>query len=140
MKEFDASNYKHSQLTSLIIKEAHHVFGKLGHGFLEKVYENSLYKRLRDTGLFVQKQQPIQVIFEDIKVGDYFADLIVNEAVIVELKAVESLHEMHEVQLVNYLKATEIEVGLLINFGEKLDIKRRVFSNDFLEKKKAKTA
>jgi len=80
-------------------------------------------------GLFVKKQEQIKVYYEDMEVGEYFADLIVNECVILELKATESLCEEHEFQLINYLKATEMEVGLLLNFGKKPEFKRKVFSN-----------
>ncbi|MBK8564281.1 MAG: GxxExxY protein [Saprospiraceae bacterium] len=125
----DVTNYQHADLTSLIIKEAYHVFNKLGYGFVESVYENSLAIRLLKAGLKVDCQYPIKVYFEEEVVGDFKADIIVNNVVIVELKAVECLHARHEVQLVNYLKATDVEVGLLINFGEELQIKRRVFSN-----------
>lgn len=127
--KYNTQNYKHSDLTKKIISEFYYVYNALGHGFLEKVYENALYKRLQEVGFFVQKQFPINVHFEDELVGEYYADLIVDEKVIIEIKAVEALHPAHEVQLVNYLKATEIEVGLLVNFGEKLEIKRKVFSN-----------
>jgi GxxExxY protein len=125
----DVSNYQHADLTSLIIKEAYHVYNKLGYGFVESVYENSLAIRLRKAGLKVECQHPIKVYFEEEVVGDFKADILANNVAIVELKAVESLHVRHEVQLVNYLKATDIEVGLLINFGEELKIKRKVFEN-----------
>ena len=127
--KYDNQNYKHSDLTKRIISEFYYVYNSLGHGFLEKVYEKALFSRLKAVGLFVQKQYPINVYFENELVGEYFADLIIDETVIVEIKAVEAIHPMHEVQLVNYLKATEIEVGLLVNFGETLEIKRKVFSN-----------
>ena len=140
MNKYQGDNYKHSALTQAIIKDAYYVYNKLGHGFLEKVYERALFKRLKDSGIFVQKQVPVDVYFEEELVGEYFADLIVDESVIVELKAVEALHPMHEVQLVNYLKATEIEVGLLINFGDKIEIKRKVFSNKGVVERKIKTA
>lgn len=124
------NNYKHSGLTKKIISEVYHVHNVLGSGFLEKVYENALHKRLKDMGMFVQKQFPIKVHFEEELVGEYFADLIVDEKVIIELKVATTLHPIHEVQLVNYLKATMIEVGLLINFGDGVEIKRKVFSNN----------
>lgn len=130
MKQYyNEINYKHSELTEKIIKEAYYVYNILGYGFLEKIYVNALFIRLKSSGLFVKKQFPIGVHFEDELIGEYYADLIVEKKVILEIKAVENLHPAHEVQLVNYLKATNIEVGLLINFGEKLEIKRRVFSN-----------
>jgi len=126
----DYSNYKHSDVTGKVIEAAYFVFNQLGHGFLESVYEKALEIQLTKMGMKAIRQQQVEVYFEGELVGDFRADLVVNDCVIVELKAVETLHERHEVQLVNYLKATEIEVGLLINFGEKIKIVRRVFSND----------
>ncbi len=123
-------NYKHSELTEKIIKAFFKVYNTLGFGFLEKVYENALFIELVAMGLFVEKQKAIKVHYEGKQVGEYYADLIVNECVIVELKAAESLCEEHEYQLINYLKATEIEVGLLLNFGKKPEFKRRVFTNE----------
>jgi GxxExxY protein len=128
MNKYEEDNYKHSELTEKIIKEAYFVFNELGYGFLEKVYENALYIRLNNQGLKTKQQYPINVFFENELVGEYCADLIVEDKVIVELKAIQELTKIHETQLVNYLKATEIEVGLLINFGPKLEFKRRVFS------------
>lgn len=124
------SNYKHSELTGQIIKEAYFVYNYLGFGFLESVYEKALEIRLKKAGLIVKRQDSIKVFFEEEVVGKYITDLSVNNKVIVEVKAVEMLHPKHEVQLVNYLKATEIEIGLLINFGENINITRRVLSNE----------
>ena len=123
-------NYKHSDLTEKIIKAFYKVYNTLGFGFLEKVYENSMFLELSNMGLSVQKQRLIKVFYEGNEVGDYFADLIVDEKVIIELKASEALCEEHEFQLINYLKATEVEVGLLLNFGKKPTFKRKIFSND----------
>ncbi len=125
-------NYKHSDITDKIIKCFYKVYNTLGYGFLEKVYENAMFLELRNLGLFVERQKQIKVYYESEKVGEYFADLIVSKAVIVELKAVESLCEEHEYQLINYLKATEIEVGLLLNFGKNSELKRKVFSNNII--------
>lgn len=86
---------------------------------------------LRNARLEASQQVPIKVFYEEIEVGIYFSDILVNEVIIVELKAAESLCEEHEIQLINYLKATEMEVGLLLNFGKKPQIKRKVFSNGF---------
>jgi len=122
-------NYKHSDLTEMIIRAFYKVYNVLGYGFLEKVYENAMLIELRNMGLFVEKQYRIKVFYEEQIVGDYFADLIVEKTVIIELKACECLHEDHEYQLINYLKATEIEVGLLLNFGKKPEFKRKIFSN-----------
>jgi GxxExxY protein len=99
-------------------------------GSLEKVYENAMLVTLRKWGLQVVSQHPITVYFEGERVGEYFADLMVVETVIVEIKAAESLCQAHEAQLMNYLKATDIEVGLLLNFGPKAQFKRKFFTND----------
>jgi GxxExxY protein len=120
----------HAEITDKILKAFFHVYNTLGYGFLEKVYENALAMTLRKWGLDVIQQHPISVYFEGIRVGEYFADVIVVERVIVELKAAEGLCEAHEAQLLNYLKATDIEVGLLLNFGPKAQFKRKFFTND----------
>ena len=121
--------FLHSDITEKIINSFFKVYNTLGYGFLEKVYENAMFIELKNFGLYVEKQKRIQVSYYDKIVGDYFADLIVNNQVIIELKAAESLCEEHEYQLINYLKATEIEVGLLLNFGKKPEFKRKIFSN-----------
>lgn len=120
-------DYPHKYLTEVIIGCAYDVFNALGHGFLEKVYENALALKIRSKKLKVKQQEPINVLFEGQLVGEYFADLLVEDSVIVELKAVSEIARIHETQLVNYLKATKIKVGLLINFGDKLTIKRKIF-------------
>ncbi len=97
---------------------------------MEKVYENALFIELSELGLFTQKQVPLKVHYKDQAVGEYFADLIVENKVIVELKAAESIREEHEFQLINYLKTTDIEVGLLLNFGKRPQFKRKIFSNN----------
>ena len=124
-------NFKHTDITNLILKGFFNVYNKLGFGFLEKVYEHALLIELRKLGLSVINQFPIKVHYDNIEVGNYFADLIVNDAVIVEIKAAEGLVEEHEAQLVNYLKAIEIEVGLLLNFGKTPQFKRKVFSAEY---------
>ena len=124
-----AGNFLYSEITEQILKAYYKVYNALGNGFLEKVYENALFLELKSTGLKVEKQRPIKVYFEGEEVGDYFADPVVGGLVIVELKAAEILCKEHEFQLINYLKATEIEVGLLLNFGKKPEFKRKVFSN-----------
>ena len=121
--------YLHQELTSKIISCFYKVYNTLGFGFLEKVYENALLFELTQNRLFVERQNPIKVYYEDKLVGEYFADLIVDNKIILELKAVESLIEEHELQLINYLKATDIEIGLLLNFGKKPEIRRKIFSN-----------
>jgi len=121
--------YLHQELTSEIISAFYKVYNTFGFGFLEKVYENALKYELEKMRLKVDKQKPITVYYDDLTVGEYFADLIVEDKVIIELKAAEALIEEHELQLINYLKATEIEVGLLLNFGKKPEIRRKIFSN-----------
>lgn len=120
---------KHGDLTRKIIGVFYGVYNELGYGFLEKVYENALIIRLRKAGLRAVQQQPIKVLFDGEVVGEYFADIVVNDAVIVELKAAAQLAGEHHAQLLNYLKATPYEVGLLLNFGPKPQIVRKVFDN-----------
>lgn len=127
------SGYIHSDITELIIKCFYRVYNELGFGFLEKVYQNSLLIELRNEDLFCESQKQIKVIYKNTVVGEYFADIVVNESVIVELKAAEGLVEEHEFQLINYLKSTEIEVGLLLNFGKKPEVRRKIFTNDRLK-------
>ena len=124
-----SNNYKHSEITEKILKAYYKVYNTLGYGFLEKVYENAMFLELRKMDLFVEKQKQITVHYEGTEVGLYYADLVVSEFVIVELKAAENLCEADEFQLINYLKATDIEVGLLLNFGKKPEFKRKVFAN-----------
>jgi GxxExxY protein len=119
---------RHSDVTEKIIGCAYTVYNALGSGFLEKVYENAMAIELTEVGLSFQQQAPVQVRYRGELVGDFAADLIVEGKVIVELKAVSKLDKVHEVQLVNYLKATGVEVGLLINFGAEIKIVRRVFT------------
>lgn len=121
--------YLYQDLTSKIIACFYKVYNTLGFGFLEKVCENALLFELTQNGLFVERQKPIKVYYEDKLVGEYFADLVVDNKIILELKAVESLIEEHELQLINYLKATDVEIGLLLNFGKKPEIRRKIFSN-----------
>lgn len=120
---------KHSNITELILKSFYKVYNELGYGFLEKVYQNALFLELTSAGLYCEKQKAIKVFYNEQIVGDYFADIIVEDTVIVELKAAEAIIEEHEFQLINYLKATEKEVGLLLNFGKKPEFKRKIFSN-----------
>ena len=121
--------YKHQNLTSIIIKCFYKVYNELGFGFLEKVYENALKIELELNDLSVDKQKQIKVYYREKQVGDYYADLIIDGKVIVELKAAEAIREEHEAQLINYLKATDIEIGLLLNFGKKPEIRRKIFTN-----------
>ncbi len=122
--------YLHKDVTSVIIQSFYKVYNTLGYGFLEKVYENALRIELTKSGMPIQQQKNIKVYYESEQVGDYFADLLVKDLVIVELKAAENICEEHETQLLNYLKATNIEVGLLLNFGKKAEIKRKIFLNE----------
>ncbi|MBA2329747.1 MAG: GxxExxY protein [Flavisolibacter sp.] len=131
-----ADNFLHSDLTSLIIKGFYNVYNELGYGFLEKVYENAVLIELRNQGLNCIAQQPIEVYYNNCKVGFYIADIIVENSAIIEIKAAESLCEEHEAQLINYLKATTIEVGLLLNFGKKAQFKRKVFSSEYKKQNK----
>jgi GxxExxY protein len=124
----------HKEITEKIIKAYYKVYNTLGYGFLEKVYENAMAIELRKMGLEVKCQYPITVYYESEIVGEYFADLIVNDIVVIELKASKSLLEEHECQLINYLKATKIELGLLLNFGKEAEYKRKVFMNKFKKK------
>jgi GxxExxY protein len=130
-------NFLHSEITGSILKAFFNVYNKLGYGFLEKVYENALMIELKKQGLQAQKQIPISVYYDEHNVGQYFADIIVNDCVIIEIKAAEGLVKEHEAQLVNYLRATEIEVGLLLNFGKEPQYKRKVFSNKYKNLKKS---
>lgn len=122
--------YLYQEKTNKIIYCFYQVYNTLGFGFLEKVYENALVIELNKNGLICSKQHPIDVHYDEKIVGNYFADIIVDNEVILEIKAAENLCEEHEFQLINYLKATEIEIGLLLNFGKKPEIKRKIFSND----------
>jgi GxxExxY protein len=110
-----------------VVQSFYEVYGTLGSGFLEKVYENALALELERRGLRVQKQAPIQVYYAGQVVGEYFADLLVEGCLIVEIKAAEELAVEHEAQLLNYLKATRIDLGLRLNFGPKPQVKRRIF-------------
>ena len=127
---YDAKEYKHSELTERIIAGFFDAYNELGHGFLESIYEEALVRVLRASGLGVERQAPLPVWFRGEKIGDFYADLIVNKAVILELKAIRALDSSHEAQLLNYLRATPIEIGLLLNFGPQPTVRRMAFSND----------
>jgi len=120
---------KHSDITEKIIQAFFRVYNVLGYGFSEKVYQNSLAIELAKLGLQAEQQKQIEVYYDDYVVGEYFADMVINGCVIIELKAVRQLLGEHEAQLLNYLKATTIEVGLLLNFGPKAEFKRKVYDN-----------
>lgn len=126
---YSTSLYKHSDLTEQIIASFYAVYSALGYGFLENVYVKALLIELNRRGLQVRDELPIQVFYLGQLVGEYYADIIVNDLVILEIKAVKALAVEHEAQLLNYLKATPYEVGLLLNFGPKPETKRRSFDN-----------
>ena len=119
----------HRELTEKIIGAFYDVYNTLGYGFLEKVYENALVLELHRLGLRVEAQKRLQVFYGDQIVGEYFADLIVEGLVILEIKAAIAMHEAFVAQLQNYLKATDIEVGIVLNFGPEPAFKRKAFSN-----------
>jgi GxxExxY protein len=123
-------SYKHRELTDAIICCFYTVYNTLGFGFLEKVYVNALLVEFEIRGIKAMSQSPISVLYGNRQVGEFFADILVENAVIIEVKAVKNLAVEHEAQLLNYLKATEIEVGLLLNFGPQPQIKRRSFDNE----------
>ncbi|HET6575318.1 MAG TPA: GxxExxY protein [Fimbriiglobus sp.] len=118
---------KHQDLTEQIIAAFYQVYNTLGYGFLEKVYQNAMTHELRKRGLRVVPFAKLDVFYDGTHVGEYFPDLLVEECVIVELKAAEQIALEHEAQLVNYLRASSIEVGLLFNFGPKPQFRRKVF-------------
>lgn len=120
---------KHAEVTEKIIQAFFQVYNNLGYGFSEKVYQNALVLELAKLELEVEPQRKIEVYYHGRLVGEYYADVLVNSVVIVELKAVRRLLGEHEAQMLNYLKATTIEVGLLLNFGPKAEFKRKVYDN-----------
>ena len=119
----------HKDLTDKIIGVFYEVYNELGHGFLESVYESAMVIVLREKGIAVERQVEIPVWFRGQQIGVFFADLLVEDSVIVELKAVRSIDPSHEAQILHYLRATEIEIGLLLNFGVRPEIKRKIFDN-----------
>ena len=118
------------ELIDIILTQFYRVYNDLGYGFLERVYQNALYFALTNEGLKCEVEKPIKVYHDGHVVGDYRADLLVEDCVILELKACEDINPAHEAQLINYLKATEIEVGYLLNFGKKAKFSRKVYSNN----------
>lgn len=119
----------HEELTNAIIKTFYEVYNELGYGFLEKVYQNSLYLELKNKGYKVEAQKKILVYYKGIEVGEYYADLLVEDVIILELKAAECIVKDFENQILNYLRGTDCEVGLLLNFGKKPEFKRKIFEN-----------
>ena len=131
-------NLKAAEQTGAILEAFYEVYNQLGYGFIENVYQNALYKELQRRGIPCVPHKKITVHYKGEPAGYYETDIIAYDSVILELKAVSKLTEAHEIQLVNYLKATDIEVGLLLNFGPKPEFKRRFFSKearDYLKKK-----
>ena len=121
-------NYPHQELTKSIIGIYYNVYNELGYGFLEKVYHRAMIIELNKNGYEVEHEKKIEVFYKNEVVGTYIPDLIINKSVILELKCVEYLIEAHENQLINYLKATECEVGLVLNFGKDPQFKRKIFN------------
>lgn len=117
------------ELTGRIIKVFYKVYNQLGYGFLENIYHNAMILELVAEGLEVETERSISVYYGKHVVGSFSADLVVNQTIILELKAKETLHPAHEAQLINYLRATDLEVGLLLNFGKSPEFKRKYFSN-----------
>ena len=118
----------YEDITSEIIKIFYKVNNTLGYGFLEKVYENAIILELKKAGIKIKQQENIKVFYEGEEVGNYYADIIVEDKIILELKCCENLRDEHRNQLINYLKATNMKVGLLLNFGKNSEFKRVIFS------------
>ncbi len=125
----ETDKFIYKEITDIILRSFYEVYNELGAGFLESVYEKALNIVLTGYGMRVERQKDIPVFFRGNIIGNFKSDLIVNERVIVEIKAVRSLDSAHEAQLINYLKATNVEVGLLLNFGEKPEFKRFAYDN-----------
>ena len=124
------SQLKHAELTESIIGVFYDVYNELGFGFLESVYRKSLHLALQEKGLSVAAEVPVPVFFRGVNVGDFRADLVVNDCILLELKTAETIIIAYEAQLLNYLKATSLEVGLILNFGSKAQVRRLFFDND----------
>jgi GxxExxY protein len=131
MEQIKTDTFLHANITSVIIEVFYKVYNTLGFGFLEKVYENAVRIELEQRGFKVEIQKSIKVFYEGVEVGYYVADMIIEGVVIIENKAAKSLCDEHENQLLNYLKSTTIEVGLLLNFGLKPEFRRKIFENRF---------
>ena len=125
----DYQDFKYIKLTEKIIEIFYKVYNRLGYGFLEKVYENAMMTELNKDGINAISQSPIKVLYEGEIIGEYYADIMVDSKVIVEIKASKRLVEENEAQLLNYLRATDVEIGLLLNFGTKPEVKRKAFDN-----------
>ena len=122
-------NLKHSDVTEKLITTYYALYNELGFGFLESVYQKAFCLMLRERGLLFQEQIPSRVLFHGAEMGEFLADILVESAVLVELKVVRALEQAHERQLLNYLRATDVEVGLLFNFGPRPQFRRLAFDN-----------
>jgi len=120
----------HKELTDEILGAFYDVYNELGYGFLERVYQNSLFLELKARGIQVEAQKQINVFYKGYEVGVYYADLVVEDLVIIELKAADFMIKEFEYQLINYLRGTNIEVGLLLNYGKKPEFLRKVYTNN----------
>lgn len=121
---------KHSEITDKIIGIFYDVYNELGYGFLESTYSRAMVIALRQSGLSAESEVPVPVWFRGEKIGQYFADILAEEKVILELKCARNLESAHEAQLLHYLRATQVEVGLLLNFGLRPQFRRLLFDND----------
>ncbi|WP_310557648.1 GxxExxY protein [Flavobacterium sp.] len=124
------TEFLHKELSEAILKVFYEVYNELGYGFLENVYQNAMYIELKSQGFKVEAQKQIKVYYKNELVGNFIADLVIDDVIIIELKACDTLVKAHYAQTLNYLKATNIEIGLLLNFGEKPEIKRLIFTNN----------
>ena len=129
LMEVSPVNLKHGELTEQIIGVFYDVYNELGYGFLESTYSEAMLIALQDAGLAASREVSVPVWFRGRKVGQYFADLLVNDCVLLELKTARNIEPSHEAQLLHYLRATEIEVGLLLNFGVRPQFRRLLFDN-----------
>ena len=130
MPDYDPVAFPHRDVTERVIGVFYDVYNELGFGFLESVYHRSMVLALRAAGLLAESKPQLPVYFRGQQVGEFEADILVNRSVMLELKAADELCQAHEAQLLNYLKATSVEVGLLMNFGPRPRLKRLAFAND----------
>jgi len=125
----NAANYKHSELTKAIIGVFYDVYNELGYGFLESVYRNSLRLALQENGFSVDQEVSVSVFFRGQNVGDFRADLVINGVVLLELKTADAIVAAHESQVINYLRSTSLELGLILNFGPRPQVRRLLLDN-----------
>ena len=128
-------NFPHQELTKAIIGIYYDVYNELGYGFLERVYQNAMLIELKSRGYEIEAHKKINVYYKNEIVGDYIPDIVVNNSLILELKCTECLIDAHETQLLNYLKDTDCEVGLILNFGKEPQFLRKIFTNDLKKRK-----